>query len=511
MNEENKQNPAETEETPEYEGILGDYTETPEEEETPAAPTSEEKAPAKKKNGSKVAAIAGISAVAALIACLGVVGVVRGVRSNQAAVSTAHFKVTEKGMACALQGTLDMYKNYFGEDYLASNYGLDVNAPLKDQASPVEDFETWFDLLISDAKQTISAQLVLAEAANAAGFEMSDEDRQEMENAVAAIDLSTYGYGITEADLREAMELEFYSSAYYDAKMAEDVDDADVEAYADAAGNTYKTCGVMGFSAIYDTEDDGSGDMITQDSAKEWADKFAACKTPEELRKKAKEYLEKEMDYSEEDAAATVSTIENPNFAYSEGNELCEWAFGGAKVNDIYTIEDDGAYYVYMLTSEPVRDDSKTVNVRHILFSLNPSSGEESRTMDECRQLAEDCLEEWKNGEATEDSFAALATEKTDDTGSASTGGLYENVYIGQMVASFEEWCFDENRKPGDTGIVESDYGVHVMYFVSDDEPTWKLNAASDLKSERYEEWYNEQVELYPVTFHDDVINSIGD
>ncbi len=511
MNEENKLDHAETEETPEYEGILGDYTETPEEEETSAAPGSEEKAPAKKKNGGKAAAIAGISAVAVLITCLGVVGVVKGVRSERTAASTANFKITEKGMACALQGTLDMYKNYFGEEYLASNYGLDVNAPLKDQASPVEDYETWFDLLISDAKQTLSAQLVLAEAAHAAGFEMSDADRQEMENAVAAIDISTYGYGVTEEDLREAMELEYYSSAYYDAKMAEPVDDDEVEAYAAAAGNTYKTCGVMGFSSIYDTEDDGSGDMMLQSDAEAWADKFAACKTPEELRKKAKEYLEKEMEYSDEDAEATVSTIENPKFAYSEGNELCEWAFGGAKVNETYTIEEDGAYYVYMLTSEPVRDNSKTVNVRHILFSLDPASGEESRTMDECRQLAEDCLEEWKNGEATEDSFAALATEKTDDTGSASTGGLYENVFVGQMVAPFEEWCFDESREPGDTGIVESDYGVHVMYFISDGDPSWKIDASSDLKSERYTEWYDEQVALYPVTFDDAVINSIGD
>ena len=85
---------------------------------------------------------------------------------------------------------------------------------------------------------------------------------------------------------------------------------------------------------------------------------------------------------------------------------------------------------------------------------------------------AERIYAEWQAGEATEDSFAALATTYTTDPGSAETGGLYENVYVGQMVPSFNDWCFDEARQVGDTGIVETDYGHHIMYFVgrNDDE-----------------------------------------
>ena len=82
---------------------------------------------------------------------------------------------------------------------------------------------------------------------------------------------------------------------------------------------------------------------------------------------------------------------------------------------------------------------------------------------------AEAVLAEWKNGDKTEDSFAALAAEHTEDTGSAQNGGLYENVRPGQMVPEFNDWCFDKNRKAGDVEIVETDYGYHVMYFVSND------------------------------------------
>ena len=80
---------------------------------------------------------------------------------------------------------------------------------------------------------------------------------------------------------------------------------------------------------------------------------------------------------------------------------------------------------------------------------------------------AEAVYDEWLSGEATEESFAALAGTYTTDPGSQTTGGLYENVAEGQMVAAFNEWCFDASRKYGDTGIVETEYGHHIMYFVS--------------------------------------------
>ncbi len=64
-------------------------------------------------------------------------------------------------------------------------------------------------------------------------------------------------------------------------------------------------------------------------------------------------------------------------------------------------------------------------------------------------------------------SFAFLAAENSADTGSASNGGLYEEIYPGQTVDAFDAWCFDASRQPGDTDIVETQYGYHVMYFSS--------------------------------------------
>ena len=57
------------------------------------------------------------------------------------------------------------------------------------------------------------------------------------------------------------------------------------------------------------------------------------------------------------------------------------------------------------------------------------------------------------------------------------------------MVEEFNDWIFDENRKPGDTDIVETVYGYHVMYFVSfADQPVWEQWASEQLASERFTE-----------------------
>ena len=77
------------------------------------------------------------------------------------------------------------------------------------------------------------------------------------------------------------------------------------------------------------------------------------------------------------------------------------------------------------------------------------------------------------------------------------------------MVTTFNDWCFDKSRKPGDTGIVETSYGVHVMYFVSTGDPMWKIEVETNLRAQKFEEWYKAQENLYTVTLNEDVFNSI--
>lgn len=162
------------------------------------------------------------------------------------------------------------------------------------------------------------------------------------------------------------------------------------------------------------------------------------------------------------------------------------------------------------LTSQGILQDGKpySVTVRHILISPEGDpTGEDGaysqEQIDAVRAEAQEILDAWKAGEATEESFAALATEKTDDPGSASNGGLYEDFTMGKMIKPFEDWSFDTARKQGDTDLVETDYGVHVMYFVSASEmENWYQKTQSLMLNEILQDAMEELTEKYQYDVH---------
>jgi parvulin-like peptidyl-prolyl isomerase len=152
---------------------------------------------------------------------------------------------------------------------------------------------------------------------------------------------------------------------------------------------------------------------------------------------------------------------------------------------------DAGSYAVYITGLDD--NQYNTVSVRHILIKAEDADGD-GEYSDSEMEAAYDAVKEieaqWQAGEATEESFAALAEEKSQDEGSAANGGLYENIYKGQMVEEFDEFCFAGHKK-GDTAVVKgssSSYsGYHLIYFVSADGELYSRVVAEDqLRSEAY-------------------------
>ena len=119
------------------------------------------------------------------------------------------------------------------------------------------------------------------------------------------------------------------------------------------------------------------------------------------------------------------------------------------------------------------------MDVRHILIMPEGGTKDENgnttyseEDWETCRAQAQSLLDQYLAGEKTADAFGALANEHSDDNnGKVTNGGLYSGVYYGQMVAEFEDWIFDLSRKTGDTGLVKTQYGYHVMYFVDREGP----------------------------------------
>lgn len=208
-------------------------------------------------------------------------------------------------------------------------------------------------------------------------------------------------------------------------------------------------------------------------------------------------------------AGSSIANYVKFNLDYLKGYEYYQ-----ALTESIELTEDEiTAYFQANAESyaqQNVTEEDIYVDVRHILVMPESTVAEDgtSTVTDEAwaasEAEAQSILDQWLAGDKTEDSFAALANEFTDDGNDANydgipDGGLYTDVYKGQMVPEFENWCFDASRQVGDSGLVKTTYGWHVMYFVGS-KPVWKVRAEGDLMNERIASMSEEINAKYPLS-----------
>ncbi|MBF00067.1 peptidylprolyl isomerase [Flavobacterium coralii] len=125
---------------------------------------------------------------------------------------------------------------------------------------------------------------------------------------------------------------------------------------------------------------------------------------------------------------------------------------------EVYGPYTDNGYL--KLTRVVGRRPNASAKVSHILiaFDGSKSPGEHNRTKEEAQAKANEILQKVN---ANPGSFAQLAAENSDDPGSKNNGGVYDDVMPKQMVPEFDKFLF--NNPVGKTGVVETEFGFHVM------------------------------------------------
>lgn len=359
--------------------------------------------------------------------------------------------------------------------------GLDTSKDLREQE--YISGETWFDYFLGHALDEMAAEVKIAEAAEAEGFDATEEMDAAEENELAMMEMygSFYGYSrdqyihmtygpyMTEKDfvkcVRRAALADAYIAAFEDSQV---YDEAALTAEYEANPAAYDSVDVE--YILFDSE------LTSEDAAEEKAEAL------KEMTEKANEaYTRYEEGESLEAIAEEMDAYysHTPYASQNVTSDLLNWAFDNEREKgdvEVVNFGETGAYLAVFHSRS--RNDYHSVSVRHILVKDEAS--------------AQDVLKQFNEGEATESDFAALAELNSTDSGSKNNGGLYEDIYMGQMVEPFQDWCFDEARKSGDTGIVESTNGFHVMYFVERNAmPYWQFEAKQDLSEAASEEWEN--------------------
>lgn len=465
------------------------------------------------------------------------------IERNSTAATVGTSKISPVELNYYYVDYINEYTNQWG-NYISLT-GLDPTKPLNEQVYNQETGETWADSFLSLATQKMQHVYATYQAAIAEGYTLSEEDAAEIDNSISTMRLygmysygypsldafltGLYGHGANEKTYRSYCQVQYIANAYAkdhsDSLAYTDEDIAAVLAenpknYTSYSYNYY-LLSVSNFLEGGTTDENGN----TTYSDEERAAAEAACKAAADSIMEQNITTDAALDRAinaldiNSDKETAVSSTPISNRMYTDlGATLRDWITDdsrkpgdlGCVANTSESTDDDGntvtttnGYYIILFNGS----DDNTYhmnNVRHILVGFTGGTKDDDGNTvysDEekaaAKAEADEILAQFQAGEQTEDAFAALASEKSDDTGSKQNGGLISNIIpTSNYVENFLNWAIDDARTPGETGIVETEYGYHVMYFVGDSEETYRdYLITNTLRSEDMTEWEDSLVE----------------
>lgn len=407
--------------------------------------------------------------------------------------------------------------------YLYTALGmLDTSMPLSQQSYSEE--QTWEDYFKEQAVENMKFVHAATKAAQAENMSLDSEDLEDFNSAIDArkSEASSYGYtyksylnamfgaamttSVYESCLKDQLLASKYATAHYDGlSYSED----EIQAYYEENKDDYDLVdgAYVTISGAPETKTDADGNAIEATDEEKTAAMEEAKKTADAILLAYRNGEDLETLADEYDAVYYGSTE-----MASSSSITGTWLFDSArKAGDAEILEntDANSYYVAVFNGR-ARNNALDYNFRHVLVTAaNLESGTDDASEEQLRAKAQEILDSW---DGTEEGFAALANEYSQDGGSNTNGGLYEDVPEGRMISEVEDWCYAVGRKVGDTGIVyNSSTGAHVMYFAGyGDTQYWHYMCENMLKSDAQTQWEDELIDSVTAQVSDSGMAAIG-
>lgn len=428
---------------------------------------------------------------------------------------------------------LQVYNSYFG---LSSS-----NVNLKTTKCYMDNELTWHEYLVKMAKEQLINDYVLVAEAEKNNFELTKESKEALDslpegleeaaeqNGVSLNSYLSLVYGCKNLTLDRFMEYSTRGQLAVDYAThvvdGYEYDDTKLEAYFKDNRKDFELADYY----TYTIKAIENGKTVEEQKTA-----FEAI-TGENAAEQFKNLL-KEYNPPAEGKEFVDTSFKKEDTTYTEKDETSEWLFdektenGAVKVFVKESGEGDAktTTYTAVCLINRGRDEDKVASMRHILLNfenvkdengneLKDADGKNITNKEEILKKANEILESWMNGEKTEDSFAKLADEHTEDAGSKGNGGLYEYFKKGKMVDKIDSWIFPEKEedqpKVGDTTLVDvatANYqGAHIVYFLGYD-IAWKTAVESAMKNKDYEDYLKGLKDAVEITYDDANIAKIG-
>lgn len=421
------------------------------------------------------------------------------------------------------------WANQYGS--YASLFGLDTSGGIKgldnQPCTMAGEGMSWKDYFLQNAENELIQEKALRDYAAQNGIALTQEDLDTVESSFEGMDEYARSQGYASADKLFAanygtgVNTDMVRQAYRNSALASKA----LTTYSE--GLEYSTselkeqyAGYNGEKDYFDlayyyvaaekTETAGEDGETTQEVT---AEALAAAEETAKAIQAAYDEAEDE-DFAarlDQAVAAQVADAAANHSTSTQGAGINaafkDWVMNAArKAGDITVTADsnDSGYYVVVYIGRE-NNDYNLAQVRHILVKAEADADgnytEEAKAAAKAR--AEEILAEYEAGGKTEDSFAALAEQYSEDSGSNTNGGLYDSVVKGQMVTEFNDFCF-ANHKPGDTAIVYGESGsyagYHVMYYVGEGDNYAQTIARNDLVNQAVSQWLSDLTAAYTAT-----------
>lgn len=477
--------------------------------------------------------------VAAIIAVL----VFLGVRYNTVPNGKEGELINPAGVVATVDDTkisIGMFNYYYTTivDYYeqnASNNGLDTTQDYAAQYKTDADGNqiTWLEFLQNETMDEIRQTVALYNAGVKAGLTVNDAQKEiideYIENAKTyasseSISLDEYlsdiyGDYCTADTLRLCYEHYFIGLNYQGyTKAQQTVSDEEIDSYFNEHGRDYYQINYYRLIVPYDSTDDNTKaeaqnrieDYMSRITDKESMEALVPEIYKDFIDQDVNSAMEANSELTEEEArkqAGDTYVQSLPNVLYGSstsayGEKITDWLFSDdTPINSVnYSVNENIGYaYILLKIEEAELIDYDTYSVRHILIMPQSDDSQTQQTQTptytdeqwaEAEEKANAVLDEFNSGDKSELSFALLAEANSEDPGSIAAGlqgrygGLYEGIGDGEMQPEFNDWSFDSSRYYGETGIVKTQYGYHIMFFVGQ-QPIYKAAISAQIKNEK--------------------------
>ena len=132
--------------------------------------------------------------------------------------------------------------------------------------------------------------------------------------------------------------------------------------------------------------------------------------------------------------------------------------------------EDRVSAHLETMTFENGRDETVTRNLGHILASS--MLYDEDQSYENIKTAKKRFEEAGKTDEAWEKVWKDISDD---------ANMVYENLRQGEMVEAIDKWLYAEERVVGDLGIISTDDGCHLLYYMSEGDPAYIADAKIEL------------------------------